>query len=371
MKIAMLLAKQLCYDGRVTKEAKSLLRNGFEVKVLEWNRSGLISPLSQIKTKTFLLRTLHRKWKRNSFAFLAFWFWCFFSLLREDFDAVHCHDLDTLFPGLLAAKIKRRKLVFDAHEHYPSMISGQSRLAGKLALYFEKLLIGRADIVISASEDRKALFKEEGAKKLVVIDNRAIVEDFSAPIGILANFKRKISSTNFLVLYIGGLNPGRSLEELVDAVGNMKRVSLFIAGPGSMSKLLAKKAKAMPNVKVSGPIPFEKIPEYYAVADVIPFILEFSNLNNVLCAPNKVFEAAVAGKPLIVSQGSKAEKLAEGFCVAVDYGNKMQIKQVLEKLSVNKKFYNRLSANAVQAREKFSWKNKNEKTLCSLYSSLQ
>ncbi len=370
MNAVMLLSKTLCYDGRVQKEAGSLLRHGIKVKVFEWNRSGQKTPLVKgIETKTFSLVAPIRHWKLNLILFPVFWAWCFFYLLKDGFDVVHCHDLDTLLPGLLAAKLKRKKIVFDAHEHYPSMISSQSAFAGKMALFLEKLLLPKVDRVITVSEHRAEILRKEGAKSITIITNSAVLEDFSFPAEKISGLKKEIAGNKFLLVYIGSLNPNRSLEELVEALGGMKNVFLFIAGIGSLEESLKELAEAFDNVKVSGKIAFEDLPLYVAIADAIPLIRDADNLNNQTSSPNKFFEAVAVGKPLIVSRGSYTEKIADGLCVSVDYGSLSQLSTAVKKLAENKKLYRKLCANAVLARKDYNWK-KNEEKLCMLYNSL-
>ena len=57
-----------------------------------------------------------------------FYAWLYVKMLwrgwRTQSDVIHCHDLDTLPLGFVLGKLKRKPIVYDAHESFPDMLEG-------------------------------------------------------------------------------------------------------------------------------------------------------------------------------------------------------------------------------------------------------
>ena len=106
MKILMILSKCPYNDIRVQKERKALQAAGHEVEVLWFNQVDNETGKKMGGPKPYLVI----KWSIGCYKVFSH---------EEDWDAIHCHDLDTLLMGIL---IKRRigckLLVYDSHEYY-------------------------------------------------------------------------------------------------------------------------------------------------------------------------------------------------------------------------------------------------------------
>src|SRR5581483_8056902 len=127
--------------------ALALLGMGCQVKLLAWDRD-LKSPAYQnmegVQIERVFLPSRHGRGSTQIF----FYAWLYLKMLwrgmRTSFDAVHCHDLDTLPLGFLLGKLKRKAIVYDAHESFPDMLEGSvSRMVQSGLTRLENCLIRR------------------------------------------------------------------------------------------------------------------------------------------------------------------------------------------------------------------------------------
>ena len=115
---------------------------------------------------------------------LFFYAWLYLKMfwrgMRTSFDVVHCHDLDTLPLGFMLGKLKRKPIVYDAHESFPDMLEGSVHaLVLRGLVHLENFLIRRIDLLITVGEKLRRHFAERGARHSVVVGNWKRLGDFS------------------------------------------------------------------------------------------------------------------------------------------------------------------------------------------------
>jgi len=180
--VAMLLSNAFRPDPRVLKEARSLAEAGYEVTVIAWDREGkypaaeLVQPgFSQEQSPAqpqsgqrwpagaFMVqrvqdvRSSYGAGLRQALRLPRFWLHAWRQLNRLRPAVVYCHDFDTLPPGWLWAKIRRRPVIYDAHEYYTELQRPRlTGLAGKVLLPLiaaaEQLLSRSAAAVVTVDE---------------------------------------------------------------------------------------------------------------------------------------------------------------------------------------------------------------------------
>src|ERR1700729_1228732 len=125
--VLMLLTNAYDPDPRVRQEALSLIGMGCRVQLLAWDRDRK-APASEsmegVEVRRVFLASAHGRGNTQIF----FYAWLYLKMLwlgwRTSFDAVHCHDLDTLPLGFLLGKSKGKPIVYDAHESFADMLEG-------------------------------------------------------------------------------------------------------------------------------------------------------------------------------------------------------------------------------------------------------
>ena len=375
-KILMLLSNPFRPDVRVYKEAISLIKGGYDVTVVAWDR-GKRYPKNEVTEKIRVKRLQISSIYGNFLSFILklplFWLATFTVMVKKDFDVVHCHDFDTLPIGFLIAKFRRKKLVYDAHEWYSKMVSETApKFILRIIDVAEKYFVKKADLVITVSNAFAKIFTEYCAKKVIVTMNCPIIE-YPSPKSV-DEIKSKINpNSKLLILYIGVLEPGRNLEEIANTVSNLKKEGLLfvIGGFGSLEKQLKEKSDEK-NVIFIGRVDLKDVPAYVFAADILLITYDPSNPNNRLNLPNKLFEAMIAGKPVVVTKNSEAGTIVrKKRCgITVDYFNPDEVISAFYSLKNDKKIYAELSRNGIKAsKEIYNW-GIMEKKLIDAYADM-
>ena len=136
--------------------------------------------------------------------------------------------------------------------------------------------------------------------------------------------------------------------------------------------MIQTKAGQLKNVTWHGQVPYERVLELSRLADVLIATYDPRIPNNRYASPNKLFEAMVLGKPIIVAQETNMDRivLETGCGVAVPYGNPVELERALQTLQDKPDVRRQLGANARRAFEKtYNWQSM-QKRLLQLYSSL-
>ena len=374
MKILMVLSKHFITDPRVQKEAETLSENGHEISVIVWDRKGKIESHEKINDvnvyrirNSLLMKILPNNILRN-----PIWWRKAYKKgieLHEkdfDFDAVHCHDLDTLQVGAWLKQKIGCKLIYDAHEIFGYMIEGRApKYAVKKAFSMENKLTKKyIDQMITVSKPFKEYYSKIINKPITVVMNCKELK--------YKNYEPKRNKI-FTLLYIGSMSKLRLFPEIIDIVGNTPNVKFKIAGlQGWLYDEVKERSKKYKNIEFLGTIPTEDILKLTREADAVYLMVDPSSKQMQLTLFNKQFEAMVCGTPIITTKGIHAgdvtEKLKCGL--TVDY-NVNSIKKAIIELRDDPKLREQLGKNAFKAaKEKYNWKKEKEKLL-KIYEELK
>jgi glycosyltransferase involved in cell wall biosynthesis len=106
------------------------------------------------------------------------------------------------------------------------------------------------------------------------------------------------------MIALGGANPGRYIDELVEAIEHFKNIKLVIVGPyeSNVIKNLQKRwgKKLDDFCYFTGYIPQCFMVNYIDDAMASIVLYNYDTDNNKYCAPNRLYQSAARGIPLIV-----------------------------------------------------------------------
>jgi glycosyltransferase involved in cell wall biosynthesis len=108
------------------------------------------------------------------------------------------------------------------------------------------------------------------------------------------------------ILYMGGLMPGRGLEQMIDALPLIQDIRLCAIGPGALryrESLLARAAAAgvEDRVELRPPVAPGDVQSALSGAAAGLCLIQPVCRSYELCLPNKLFEYAAAGVPILAS----------------------------------------------------------------------
>ena len=314
-RIAMLTISQIDIDPRINKVAASLADSGYTVEVLCFDyhaNSAADDQVIEIRPGVSYVKVPVRQ--SYSMYFQQ-------DLLRigrqREFDAVHVNDLTTGVVGWLLAREFGVPLIYDAHEMWTENV--ESRNGQWVALSprsrwwstkLEKVVVRDAAIfvTVSPSIQREYLhrYSDVLSEAPLLLANYPSLE-FDRPSTSRYADELGLPDDAFVVLYLGGVNPLRNIANVIAALEHLpERFHFVVQGPGSdvyerefndqaASIGVADRVHILPGVGR------DDVVARGAGADCGIVMLQNVCLNFYWFFPNKLFEYALAGVPIAVS----------------------------------------------------------------------
>ena len=268
--------------------------------------------------------------------------------------------------------IKRVKLYYTIYDFYASHLpNGFPRYLRKLiriqVAFIEKYGIGFTDALFLVDESRYEEVKGAQIKKLEYI--------YNTPPDSMQNYnvEQQSSNNDFLIFYGGLLHKSRGLEYMIGAVKVIDNVKLIIAGTGVDVDIIKKATQQTNKINYIGYISYEKLIKYTMQADLLFAFYDPSVPNNKRASPNKLFEAMMCGKPIIVSDGSSMTNIvrSENCGLVVPFGDVRAIIDSINKLKTDEKLRYYLGSNGRRAyRNKYSWSIMEKRLLDAYYEGV-
>jgi glycosyltransferase involved in cell wall biosynthesis len=278
-------------------------------------------------------------------------------------DVIHAHDVNTLAPAWLAARMAGARLVYDAHEISADREGYDGRIW--LVKLVERWLGNRAQGRITTTQARADWFMSAyHYPEVTVLQNRPVrnIADGSN----LIRERFDIPADQPLVLYQGGLQWGRGLSNLLEAMRGLPRGHLVFVGDGVQRAALEQAAADMADrVHFVGQVPLAELPAWTASADIGVQTLRNTCLNHYTTDSNKLFEYVMGGLPVVASDFPEIRTVvtADDLGVLVDPDDVESIRGALGRLLDDEPYRQRLADNARRAREHLDWTSQAPKLL--------
>jgi glycosyltransferase involved in cell wall biosynthesis len=224
---------------------------------------------------------------------------------RERPALVHANDWNTMWCAAAIKLTCGARVVYDSHELWADRNGRWERRWWLLAS--EALFLRVADAVITASPGyADALAARYRVARPTVIRN---IPDGPHPWEstnghAAADHARLMQPPS--VVYVGGLMPGRGLEQTIDALALTEAIQVRMVGPGTphyRTSLLerATSAGVADRVRLEPPVPPAQVPALLERATVGLCLIQPICRSYELTLPNKLFEYAAAGLPVLAS----------------------------------------------------------------------
>lgn len=229
-------------------------------------------------------------------------------------DLIVAHNLPALVVSWVVQKLrfgKMRFLVYDAMElesgrasHTPSFIPFDRN--GRWKRNIERFLARKADIVISADYARTEIMKDDIGRE-DILTCRNVPKYLKVPKSNLIRDALGLGDDVFLVLYQGLIAEGRGLEVTISSLAGLPRNIVFVI-MGFGANLYQERLKNIiinhnleSRVLFLPAVPQKELLYWTASADVVHSVIENTCLSYYTAAPNKLYEAAMAGVSVVAS----------------------------------------------------------------------
>jgi glycosyltransferase involved in cell wall biosynthesis len=320
-RVCMLVTNRGVDDPRVCMEAETLQRDGYAVTVIGWDRDADRDIEEKQNGVNFLrlkLRSTHGRGIAQPFFLSGFWLRAYGTLRRLRPEVIHCHDLDTLPVGWLAAKPLGARLVFDAHENFPDMmIEHLPKVLVSILRVLERWLVPRCDLLITVGNRLAEYYSHLGAKRVVVVGNWKDEADFQFSAEEIRHTRGTLGLHNgvIAICFIANLGHERRLDPLLATVAKDRRFACVVGGDGPQAGLARKYAANHTNIVYLGRVAPNHVPLLTVSCDVVYYGFDETNPNARWSAPNKLYEAIAASKPVLTGDfGEIGQTVRESSC---------------------------------------------------------
>ncbi len=362
-KIIFTVTNDLVFDRRMHRLCTALQQNGFFVELV-----GRIQKDSKPVGHFPFLQTRLKCFFNKGFLFYAeFNIRLFFFLLLNRFDVVCSCDLDTLPAGVLASKLKRKKVVYDAHEYFPESPELIGKSFKQSAWYLlEKVCVPNVDALYTVTPSIAQIFNKKYHSDCRVIRN--------LPFKNKAFVSGRAAAQPTYLLYQGAVNIGRGLNEMLLVMLKVDDIPFYIAGDGDEMQHVSssiQKLKLQHKVKLLGKQTPDKLAEITKQAYIGVNLLENRGLSYYYSLGNKTFDYIHAGIPQILIGFPEYIELNRQYEIGliVDELSVEKIEAAIRKLLDDKELYARLQQNCVKAAAELNWENEQPK-LIEIYRNL-
>jgi glycosyltransferase involved in cell wall biosynthesis len=344
-------------DPRVEKTGKALIDAGYTVHALGWDRTGSL-PQQELREGLPVYRLpVRAEFGRGmgNLPQLLRWQWGLWRWLlrhRKEYDIIHACDFDTILPALWIKAMHGKKVVYDIYDFYADHLRATPAFAKTLIRRVDLWAIGRSDALILVDDARTAQVVGSKPRQMAIVYNSP--EDVSGEF----NQVNARAPGSLRLAYIGLLQVERGLLEVLSVLRQHPEWRLDLAGFGGDQEQILAAASDLPNVSWHGRVSYPQALQLSAGADVLFATYDPTIPNHRYSSPNKIYEAMMLGKPVIVAAGTNMDRIvaeAECGCI-VSYGDIASLEEALQVLAADTALVQRLGANARKAYEtRYNW----------------
>jgi glycosyltransferase involved in cell wall biosynthesis len=329
--IGVALYSDVTHDSRVRREAATLARAGYDVRLVCLGNSGedrdlpvgvtvltrqppagsalpgapnpfwtgrrsvLQAPVGRVRWLRAYALAL-RGWGRLAAAAVG------------PVDAWHVHDLPALI-ALAPVVPQHVPMVYDSHELFleAGTAARLPKLLRTLLGAYERRLVKRVAAIVTVNDELGWVLQHRYPDcRIVVLHN--CPDRWARPRTWRDSLRDAagIPSSEPVILHHGSLGGNRGIEQLIDALGQpgLEQAHLVLMGPSEVRAKYVDLAASPPwreRIHVLDPVPPVDLLEWVASADVGALPIQRSTLNHYLSTPNKLFECIAAGVPVVAS----------------------------------------------------------------------
>jgi glycosyltransferase involved in cell wall biosynthesis len=365
-RIIATVTNDLNYDQRMLRICSTLaVEGGYQVHLV-----GRVLPDSKpLREQPFSMLRLTCTFQKGPMFYLEYNLRLFVFLMLNPFDAVNIVDLDTMPAGVLAARLRKKKIVYDAHEYFTEVPEVTHRPVVKAIWQMVgRWGIGQCHAAYTVGPALAALLSELYKRPFATVRNvpRALKKQqtkFSLP-----------HTEQAFILYQGALNLGRGLPEAIAAMKDISGLTLLLAGEGDLSGQLrqqVKSAKLEDRVIFLGKLEPDALQAYTAQAWLGLNLLEHLGQSYYYSLANKFFDYIQAGVPSLTVDFPEYRAIVTQHEVAILLSDikPVTIANAIHSLQENEKAHRSLRQACENAAEEYQWE-KERNVLLSTWSTV-
>jgi glycosyltransferase involved in cell wall biosynthesis len=319
-------------DVRAMRAASALVEAGCMVSIFDVESDSSRSEEEELAGISLQHMSVHRsfgatRFERGTLFKAALLFLrSILRLLQTPADIYHACEVTALPACYIAARLRRKPLIFEAYElplgdrPLSAMGRGRRLIHSMLTILLAHMVPRCAGVIAVSPPIVQEIRNRYAISRVSLIRN-------VPPNRVVAKSDRLrqllgLGSQVRIALYQGYLQPDRSLELLVRAAAFLEPdIVIIMMGKGigttkeQLEALIASEGVAE-RVKIIPPVPYEELLDWTASADVGLIVCSPDYAPNIsMLLPNKLFEYLMAGLPVLASQLDAVAEVLETYDV--------------------------------------------------------
>jgi glycosyltransferase involved in cell wall biosynthesis len=384
-KVAMHVMGAARNDVRVMRAATALAEAGYKISIIDIERENTRSAEEEICGICFK-HVIVPGWSAYPRHFNP-WFFVramvvfirsLILLLSTPTDIYHAHDETALPSCYIAARLRHKPLIFDAHEVPTSSVQSAESIGLKPRLKRLFLLtVPHCEAVISISPSLVKEFRQRyRCQEVCLIRN--IPEYQVIPKNDRLRRHLNLNSNVRIALYQGNLQPDRGLDRLIRSAAFLERdIVIVLMGRGIKDKqsqleaLIAYEGTA-DRIKIIPPVPYEELLGWTASADIGLIFYSLDYLEVQMYLPNKLFEYLMAGLPILATPVNSIAEIINTYEVGqvLPSAEPVEIGAAINSMLADRDALDRMRHNALDASQQdLNWEKESQR-LIQLYCKI-
>ena len=271
---------------------------------------------------------------------------------NKDLDLIIANDAETWPLGsFLKKNSEKAKLVFDAHEFYPSQFTDNFKWTWfhkRFARFLCEKYIPKADLLITVCDGLAKAYEPHTSKEISIVLNAPKFESQLIPMP---------TGETIRIVHHGIANRSRKIEKMIEMMDFLdSRFELnFLLMPTDETYLNELKNLSVGKpIKFLDPVPTESIPSFINRFDIGLFYLEPVNFNYTYALPNKFFEFIQARLAIAIGPSAEMKKIVKRETLGV-VSEEFDVKELASSLnSLTSQDIDQFKANTNQVANKYS-----------------
>ena len=249
------------------------------------------------------------------FRMIHFIWHCFWLARKEPGDVYQGRRLESLPAAFILSRLHKAKLVYDCSDL--ALVAAETvHIKGwrhGLLKKYEGYLSRRSNAILVVSEPMVGYMVD-----LYQVKPPVVISNFPYRVNRLPEVSYMhqalgLPESDKLILYLGGIRPGRALDSLIESISYLDEGHLVILGYGTREGLqqMARRFGVEELVRFLPPVPPEDVIAWASGAHVGVHPMQAYCFNQEIALPNKIFQYLMAGLPAVVTRGTEMAKLIE------------------------------------------------------------
>ena len=379
IKVCMHVLETAHTDIRVMREATALVEAGFAVSIVDVESESSCPAeeyirgvcVKHIRRPDWFVPTRFKPWflvKYTLMIICSAW-----RLVRSPADIYHAQDQTALPACYIAARIRRKPLIFDAHE-LPLADVGLTRwrrLHALSARFLASMLPYCAGIITVSSPIKQEICKRYSASNVSLIRNVPVYR--TVPKSDRLRQCLGIGPAVRIALYQGALQANRRLDLLVRAAAFLgQNILIVLMGWGphqtvSQLEALIVREGVSDRIKILPEVPYEELLDWTASADIgLTTASPDYSLSIRWGLPNKLFEYLMAGIPVLTSEMGPIVEVVKTYDVGQVVSSLVpaDLGTAITAMLDDHDALARMRRNALEAaKQEFNWEKESEKLI--------